>query len=116
MHESRRKKIDSFFILVGKQKWIELMLKQAQKLENMKQYHLAASCYIACSHIYEAIELYRRQNMFREAIALAKLRLPSEDMIIPTLFADWANALQKEEQDTLTTIWYVILVKIYLIV
>ncbi|KAI8378119.1 hypothetical protein EDC96DRAFT_215674 [Choanephora cucurbitarum] len=94
--------------MVGKQKWMELMLKQAQKLENMKQYHLAASCYVACSHIYEAIELYRRQNMFREAIALAKLRLPSEDIIIPTLFADWANALQKEEQDTLTTICYIL--------
>ncbi|KAI8387435.1 quinon protein alcohol dehydrogenase-like superfamily [Blakeslea trispora] len=93
--------------MVGKQKWIELMMKQAQKLENVKQYHLAASCYIACSHIYEAVELYRRQNMFQEAIALAKLRLPSEDKIIPTLFADWANELQKGEQDTMTAIWYV---------
>ncbi|KAI8070529.1 quinon protein alcohol dehydrogenase-like superfamily [Gilbertella persicaria] len=91
--------------MVGKQTWIDLMLKQAQKLEGFKQYHLAASCYIASSHVYEAIELYRRHHMFREAIALAKIRLPPQDPIVSSLFADWANELQKGDQDTLTAIW-----------
>ncbi|KAI7904079.1 WD40-repeat-containing domain protein [Cokeromyces recurvatus] len=91
--------------MAGKQKWIELMLQQAQKLEVSKQFHLAASCYIACSHIYEAIQLYSRHAMFREAIVLAKLRLPPKDPIVQKLFADWAKELQKSEQDTLTATW-----------
>lgn len=81
------------------------MMKQAQKLETHKQYHLAASCYIACSRIYDAVELYRRHAMFREAIVLAKLRLPSNDPIVDTLFGDWAKELQKGTQYTLTAIW-----------
>ncbi|KAI9483207.1 MAG: quinon protein alcohol dehydrogenase-like superfamily [Benjaminiella poitrasii] len=91
--------------MVGKQKWIELMLQQAQKLESLQQYHLAASCYIACSHIYKAIDTYRQHGMFREAIALAKLRLPPNDPVVESLFADWAKELQKGEQDTLTATW-----------
>ena len=41
------------------------MIKQAKKLETLKQYHLAVSCYVACSHVYDAIEVYRKQDMFR---------------------------------------------------
>lgn len=91
--------------IAGKQKWIELMLKQGQKLESLHQYHLSASCYIACSRVYDAIEVYRRHSMFREAIIVAKLRLPSNDPIVESLFGDWAKELQKGTEHTLTAIW-----------
>lgn len=81
------------------------MLKQAKKMEDAKQFNLAASCYIACSHVYEAIDMYRRHEMFREAIIIAKLRLPPADPIIKSIFTDWAKELQKGDQDTLTATW-----------
>lgn len=90
---------------VGKEKWLELMLNQAKKMEKAKQLNLAASCYIACSHIYDAITMYREQRMFQEAIVIAKLRLPPGDPIIKSLFTDWAKELQKGNQDTLTATW-----------
>ena len=90
---------------MGKEKWLELMLNQAKKMETAKQFHLAASCYIACSHIYDAITMYRQQSMFQEAIVIAKLRLPPGDPIIKSLFTEWAKKLQKGNQDTLTATW-----------
>ncbi|KAI9339130.1 quinon protein alcohol dehydrogenase-like superfamily [Pilaira anomala] len=92
--------------MVGKATWIELMLEQAKKLESLGQYNLSASCYIACTHIYDAIEVYRKHSMFREAIALAKLRLPPKDPIVNKLYADWANELQKGDSDSLTASCY----------
>jgi hypothetical protein len=91
--------------IVGKEKWSELMFKQAQKLETVNQFHLSACCYIACSRIYDAIEMYRRRLMFSEAIVLAKLRLPSQEPLIESLFGDWAKELQKGDKYTLTAIW-----------
>jgi hypothetical protein len=81
------------------------MMKQAKKLETLKQYNLSASCYIACTHVYDAVEMYKRHGLYKEAIALAKLRLPPKDPVIKTLFADWAKELQKGEQDILTATW-----------
>ena len=41
-----------------------------------------------------------------EAIALAKLRLPAIDPIIPKLFAEWGDKLQKEStQEELAAMW-----------
>ncbi|KAF1807462.1 WD40-repeat-containing domain protein [Mucor lusitanicus] len=94
--------------MVGKEKWLELMLNQAKKMEKAKQLNLAASCYIACSHIYDAITMYREQRMFQEAIVIAKLRLPPGDPIIKSLFTDWAKELQKGNQDTLTATCYLL--------
>ncbi|KAI8645978.1 WD40-repeat-containing domain protein [Parasitella parasitica] len=91
--------------MVSKEKWLDLMYKQAKKMESIKQFHLAAACYIACSHVYDAIEMYKQYDMFREAIVLAKLRLPPADPIISSLFTEWAKVLQKGDQDTLTATW-----------
>ncbi|KAK4517382.1 uncharacterized protein ATC70_000717 [Mucor velutinosus] len=94
--------------MVSKEKWLELMLSQAKKMESAKQFNLAASCYIACSHIYDAIAMYRQQSMFQEAIVVAKLRLPPGDPIVKSLFSEWAKELQKGNQDTLTATCYLL--------
>ncbi|KAI8987233.1 WD40-repeat-containing domain protein [Mycotypha africana] len=95
----------AFSPMAGKQKWMELLLKQATKLEAEKQYNLAASCYIACSHIKDAVELYKRHDMFLEAIVLAKLRLPAKDPTVQELLGVWAKKLQMQEQDLLAATW-----------
>ncbi|KAI7892935.1 WD40-repeat-containing domain protein [Mucor mucedo] len=91
--------------MVGKATWLSLMLEQAKKLESLRQFNLSAACYIACTHNYEAIEMYQKNHMFREAIALAKLRLPPNDPIINRLFGEWANELQKGDSDSLAASW-----------
>jgi hypothetical protein len=53
------------FFLDGKEAWLKKMKIQAEKMEKLKQYHLAATCFMACSCIYEAIDVYRRQKMYR---------------------------------------------------
>ncbi|CEP17806.1 hypothetical protein [Parasitella parasitica] len=94
--------------MVSKEKWLELMLRQAKKMESINQFNLAAACYIACSHVYDAIEMYKQHDMFREALVIAKLRLPPADPIVKSLFTDWAKFLQKEDQDTLTATCYLL--------
>lgn len=93
------------FFVAGKDVWIDLMKKQAEKMEKANKYHLAASCYIACSHIYEAIDLYQKHELFREAIVLAKLRVPADEELLSNLFLKWANHLQVKEEDQLAAIW-----------
>ena len=43
--------------------------------------------------------------IYREAIALAKLRLPSNAPIVDQLFGEWANVLQTGDQDAITASW-----------
>ncbi|CAO3689943.1 unnamed protein product [Rhizopus microsporus] len=89
----------------GKDVWIDLMKKQAKKMERENQYHLAASCYIACSHIYDAIEIYQRYGLYREAITLAKLRLPKDEQLLSELYLKLASQFQTGEEDQLAAIW-----------
>lgn len=41
------------------------MEEQANKLLSGKYYHLAATCFIACSKIYEAVNVYRQTSMYK---------------------------------------------------
>ncbi|KAI8993629.1 WD40-repeat-containing domain protein [Pilobolus umbonatus] len=91
--------------MVGKETWIKAMKNQADRLRKNGHYHLAASCYIACSHIYDAVAVYRDHSMFREAIVLAKLRLPVDDPILIPLYREWASDLQSKNEDELAAIW-----------
>ncbi|KAI9494241.1 WD40-repeat-containing domain protein [Zychaea mexicana] len=92
--------------MAGKETWLSLMETQAKHLVKQSQPVLAATCFLACSKIYDAIRVYREAAMYREAIALAKLRLPEEDPIISTLFAEWADRLQKKAtQEELAAMW-----------
>ncbi|KAI9264914.1 WD40-repeat-containing domain protein [Phascolomyces articulosus] len=95
--------------MAGKETWLNLMEKKAIFLANSNNPVLAATCFLACSKVYEAIRVYREANLYREAIAIAKLRLPAVDPIIPQLFAEWGDKLQKEAtQEELAAMWYVI--------
>ncbi|CAO3700998.1 unnamed protein product [Rhizopus stolonifer] len=92
----------------GKSAWIDSMKKQGKKMEKAGKYHLAVSCYIAISHIYKAIEVYQSQNMFREAIALTKLRVPEDKQLLSDLFLNWASYLQTKEDYELTAVCFIL--------
>ncbi|KAI7869777.1 WD40-repeat-containing domain protein [Spinellus fusiger] len=98
--------------MAGKETWMTMMETQAEKLAKAEHHFLAATCYIACSKIYEAVHVYRKGGKFREAIALAKTRLPTDDTLLGSLFSDWANALQKTDQEDLGALWYIIAIEI----
>ncbi|KAF7726435.1 Gem-associated protein 5 [Apophysomyces ossiformis] len=88
----------------GKETWLRMMEAQAKKLCSARQYNMAATCYTACSKIYEAINVYRHAQMYREAIVLAKLRLPASSSTIQELFAEWAESVQATEEE-LAAMW-----------
>lgn len=91
--------------VAGKQTWLKSMEEQAKKLESAEQPILAATCYLACSRAYDAVEVYRQAKLYQEAIAVARLWLPTQDTLINTLFAEWADALQIAEQDAAAALW-----------
>ncbi|CAG8471647.1 11252_t:CDS:2 [Paraglomus occultum] len=82
--------------LAGRDVWQSLLQKQAQKLSVKGEHHAAVMCLIACGEIYEAINVYKQADMYREALTLAKIRLPQDDPIIFDLHSDWALQLEKE--------------------
>ncbi|RHZ46556.1 hypothetical protein Glove_615g12 [Diversispora epigaea] len=83
--------------LAGRDVWQSLMRLQAEKLAAKNDRHAAVLCWLACGEVYQAIEIYRKAEMYREAIALAKLRLVSNDPVLSELYISWANQLEKEE-------------------
>ncbi|CAB4477420.1 unnamed protein product [Rhizophagus irregularis] len=83
--------------IAGRDVWLSMMRRQAQKLAAKNDHHGSVMCWIACGEIREAIKIYHRAEMFREAIALAKQRLPDDDPIFSDLYNSWAIQLEKEE-------------------
>jgi presenilin-like A22 family membrane protease len=41
-----------------------MMEEQAQKLTSKGFHHLAATCFMACSKVYDAINVYRQASMY----------------------------------------------------
>ncbi|RUP50543.1 WD40-repeat-containing domain protein [Jimgerdemannia flammicorona] len=74
----------------GRDVWVALLRRQAEKLAASGDHHTAAMCFLACSEVYEAVGVYSKAGMYREAIALVKLRLPPEDPILAELCTEWA--------------------------
>ncbi|KAL0089762.1 hypothetical protein J3Q64DRAFT_1636761 [Phycomyces blakesleeanus] len=89
----------------GKDAWINLMEKKAKKLAETDHHILAATCYIACSRICEAVEVCRKGSKFREAITIAKARMPQNENVLSTLFSEWGGALQKSDEEILAALW-----------
>ncbi|KAL4230770.1 Gem-associated protein 5 [Mactra antiquata] len=76
--------------------WTSVCEDYALQLEADGQYHKAASYFIACHKVYEAIRLFKRHKLFKEAIALAKARLSPLDPALEELYTLWAQQLTKD--------------------
>ncbi|KAJ7316523.1 hypothetical protein JRQ81_002685 [Phrynocephalus forsythii] len=80
----------------GYQAWswtVEAFVKQ---LCFQEQYVKAASHLLSLHKVYEAVELLKSHNFFREAIAIAKARLRPEDPVLKDLYISWAAVLEKD--------------------
>lgn len=76
--------------------WTQVCEDYALQLESDGQYHKAASYLLGCHKVYEAIKLFKRHKLFKEAIALAKVRLSPLDPALEELYTLWAHQLTKD--------------------
>ncbi|XP_069129450.1 gem-associated protein 5-like isoform X2 [Argopecten irradians] len=76
--------------------WITVCEDYACQLESEGQYHKAVTYLLASQKVYEAIELFRRHRLFKEAIALAKVRLSPFDPVLEELYTLWAQQLTRD--------------------
>ncbi|XP_039280027.1 gem-associated protein 5 isoform X2 [Nilaparvata lugens] len=71
--------------------WKDACSVYAEQLSNQGEHMRAASFLIAIHKIEEAVQLLADNKLYREAIALAKCRLPSNDPLIRTIMSDFAK-------------------------
>ncbi|KAF9094907.1 Gem-associated protein 5 [Mortierella sp. GBA35] len=55
--------------------WKEMMARTASKFEMRGEVHAAGLCYLSVGQVYEAVDVYRKQGLFREALTLLRIRL-----------------------------------------
>ncbi|XP_066185321.1 gem-associated protein 5 isoform X1 [Sylvia atricapilla] len=82
--------------MAGYQAWVWTVEAFAKQLCFQEQYVKAASHLLSIHKVYEAIELLKVNNFYREAIVMAKARLRPEDPILKDLYTSWAALLEKD--------------------
>ncbi|KYQ90408.1 component of gems 5 [Tieghemostelium lacteum] len=75
----------------GRDVWERMCLIYSKHLSCIGDYHMAVSYLLAIGKVDDAIQLYRQNRLWREAILLAKSRLPINHPILDQLFLDWAD-------------------------
>lgn len=51
--------------MAGKETWLKLMEEQAKRLAQSGRHVAAATCYLACSKVYDAVAVYRSAELYR---------------------------------------------------
>lgn len=78
----------------GMDAWCYLSRMYAAQLERTNQPHQAATHLLACHQVHEAVSVYRRASMYREAITIARMRLPQDDESLLQLWREWGDVLE----------------------
>uniref|UniRef100_A0A8C6XMD1 Gem nuclear organelle associated protein 5 n=1 Tax=Naja naja TaxID=35670 RepID=A0A8C6XMD1_NAJNA len=82
--------------MAGYQAWASTVEAFAKQLCFQEQYVKAASYLLSLHKVYEAVELLKSHNFFREATVIAKARLHPEDPVLKDLYICWAAVLEKD--------------------
>ncbi|XP_074619191.1 gem-associated protein 5-like isoform X2 [Acropora palmata] len=82
--------------LAGRNVWMATTRAFANQLESQGAWQRAVLYYLACHDTYKAIEVFKKQAMYREAISLAKVRLSPLDPLLFELYSAWARKLETE--------------------
>uniref|UniRef100_A0A8C5CGQ9 Gem nuclear organelle associated protein 5 n=1 Tax=Gadus morhua TaxID=8049 RepID=A0A8C5CGQ9_GADMO len=80
----------------GYRVWVRTVQDYVKQLCLQDQHLKAASFLLSINKLHEAIELLHSHKMYREAIALARARLPDQDVVLKGLYVSWAAALEKD--------------------
>jgi len=103
------------FKTAGLDVWRRLMKSGGEQLEARGEIHQAALFCLAVDDVHGAVRLYRRGEHFREAIALARLRLPIQDLLILELYRDWGRDLEAKSQFEQSAKWWSFLSFLFLL-
>ncbi|KAM6984625.1 gem-associated protein 5 [Aplochiton taeniatus] len=82
--------------MAGYQVWCVTVEAYVKQLCLQEQFLKAASHLLSINKLYEAIHLLHSQQLYREALLLAKARLQPEDPVLINLFTSWAAVLEKD--------------------
>ncbi|EDO28409.1 predicted protein, partial [Nematostella vectensis] len=80
----------------GHDVWLKTAELYADHLVAQGSHQKAVLYYLACHRVDQAINVYKNQAMFREALALAKVRLCDSDPVLHELYVSWAKKLETE--------------------
>ncbi|KAF8942864.1 Gem-associated protein 5 [Haplosporangium gracile] len=88
----------------GVEAWKGMMARTAGKFETRGEVHAAGLCYLSVGMVFEAVDVYRKQGLFREALTLLRIRLwdqhgDSDDDIDYDDEDDTGMEAQDEDQD-----------------
>ncbi|GFN76524.1 gem-associated protein 5 [Plakobranchus ocellatus] len=84
--------------MASRETWEKVCGAYAEQLEEDGQYYKATSYLLACHRVVDAIELFQRHGLYREAVSLAKVRLSPIDPMLESLYLEWGTQLMKEGQ------------------
>uniref|UniRef100_A0A8C7VQH9 Gem (nuclear organelle) associated protein 5 n=1 Tax=Oncorhynchus mykiss TaxID=8022 RepID=A0A8C7VQH9_ONCMY len=82
--------------MAGYQVWLTTVEVYVKQLCLQEQFLKAASHLLSINKVYEAIDLLKSHQLYREAIALAKARLQPDDPVLKKLYTTWAAVLEKD--------------------
>ncbi|MBN3319146.1 GEMI5 protein, partial [Atractosteus spatula] len=82
--------------MAGYQVWSRTVEAFVKQLCFQEQFVKAASYLLSIQKVYEAVDLLKSQQLYREAIALAKARLRPEDPVLKDLYTAWATVLESD--------------------
>ncbi|XP_042196042.1 gem-associated protein 5-like [Callorhinchus milii] len=76
--------------------WVSTVEAYVKQLCFQEQYVLAATHLLSLQRVHQAVQLLSSHQLYREAIAIAKARLPPTDPLISELLGSWAASLAKD--------------------
>ncbi|KAJ3589510.1 hypothetical protein NHX12_010355 [Muraenolepis orangiensis] len=76
--------------------WVRAVQDYVKQLCLQDQHLKAASFLLSINKLHEALELLHSHKMYREAVALARSRLPDKDQVLKDLYVSWAAALERD--------------------
>uniref|UniRef100_H2ZXR0 Gem nuclear organelle associated protein 5 n=1 Tax=Latimeria chalumnae TaxID=7897 RepID=H2ZXR0_LATCH len=95
----------SVCLAAGYHVWVRTVETYVKQLCFQEQYIKAATYLLSIHKVYEAVELLKLHQFYREAIAMAKARLLPEDPIVKELYARWAAILEKDGHYSMAAKW-----------
>ncbi|KAI1298580.1 Gem-associated protein 5 [Mortierella claussenii] len=85
----------------GVEAWRTMMSRTAIKCESAGETHAAVLCHLGIGRVYEAVDAYRKKEMYREALMLLRIRLwDDEDFDEPSESDGQADLLGHKNSDT----------------
>ncbi|KAF9215878.1 Gem-associated protein 5 [Podila verticillata] len=63
----------------GAEAWKDMMAKTAAKFLSRREVHAAVLCLLGIGRVYDAVDAYRSQGLFREALMLLRIRTMEDD-------------------------------------